>query len=127
VQGILDHSGALVLTDRTLSTSAVKYKGSSTTALDHARLDVWFLDTIKMHALDTKWDVLNDKKNVLTVGANFGTIIVEITQMRAEESQVSASPTHPPTHPSVSAASHSTAGVGRWALGSFERFVVKYE
>jgi hypothetical protein len=113
VQGILDHSGALVMTDRTLSTSAVKYKGSSTTALDHARLDVWFLDTVKMHALDTKWDVLNDMKNVLTVGANFGTIIVDITQLRTGDSQASASPTHP--HPSVSGV---TQHCGSWALGA---------
>jgi hypothetical protein len=29
LQGILDHCGALVLTDRTLSTSAIKYKGEN--------------------------------------------------------------------------------------------------
>jgi hypothetical protein len=49
---------------------------------------VWFLDSVKMHALDTKWDVLNDKKNMLTIGATFGTIMVDITQMRAEANQV---------------------------------------
>ena len=28
-------------------------------------MDVWFVSNVAMHALDTKWDVLNDKKNVL--------------------------------------------------------------
>ena len=46
-----------MLTTKSLSTSSVKLKArSKTQAVDHARMDVWFLNHIKMHALDTKWE-----------------------------------------------------------------------
>jgi len=51
-------------------------------------LDVWFVSNVAMHALDTKWDVLNDKKKMLTVGATHGTVLIDITDLHNQQQQV---------------------------------------
>ena len=46
------------------------------------------MSDIQIHALDTKWDVLNDKKKMLTVGATHGTVLMDITFLQNQQQQV---------------------------------------
>ena len=46
------------------------------------------MSDIQINALDTKWDVLNDKKKMLTVGVTHGTVLMDITFLQNQQQQV---------------------------------------
>ena len=81
--GILQHNGALVLTNKTLSISSVKTKTVGS-GLDHARFDVWMVPNVAMHALNSKKNFWNDEAIDIMIGCRYGTINASVDDLPKE-------------------------------------------
>jgi len=82
LQGILQHTGSLMLTSDSLITTTLKVRRWGK-GIDHARVDCWFLQLVATHSLDTKKNQLNDKQVTLSISSmKHGSIVLDVSDVK---------------------------------------------